>query len=147
MDTVNIHYLKIRLNHHHILILLENVHIVLPIADLQAIPQQHAALAGILNFHGHALPVYHLSELINEPKPDYDLNTPLLVCTLSGQLIGLFVSEVIEVIELPHDMIQKQQERAAEPYVSGLVEEETLRAWVLDLESLCRELHIEKSHG
>lgn len=147
MDTVNIHYLKIRLNHQIILILLEHVHIVLPIAKLQTIPQNNAALAGILNFHGRGLPVYHLSELMNEPKPDYDLNTPLLVCTLSDNLVGLLVSEVIEVIELRHDIIQKQP-YTAEPYVMGLVEEKDLSAWLLDLESLLHHrFNIEKSHG
>ncbi|KTD09426.1 chemotaxis protein CheW [Legionella jamestowniensis] len=137
----NTNHLKIRLNNYCILILLQHVHTVLPVAKLELIPHHASALAGILNFHGQAVPVYHLSELINDSMPEYDLNTPMLICTLSIGLIGLLASEVVEVINVREEMIQKPPVNEAKPYITGLIEKEKWSAWILDLEKLFKTHH------
>lgn len=135
-------YLKLRLNHQIILIALHQTHLVLPIAQLQTVPHQDVALEGLLNYHGRPVPVYHLSELIHESRPLYDLNTPLLMCTLSSGFIGLFISEVIELIHLSDKEIQYDHLDKAMPYVTGLLEEEC-SAWILDVEKLLQYHHTE----
>lgn len=127
-------YLKLRLNDQNILISLEEIHLVLPIAELHSIPNKDSAFAGILNYHGQALPVYHLSELIEVSKPQYDLNTPLLIGSVSTGFLGLLVSEVIEVINISEEEIQISNK--ASPYVLGIIENETWSAWILDLKNL-----------
>ncbi|MCE3046416.1 chemotaxis protein CheW [Legionella sp. 16cNR16C] len=128
------YYLKFRLGEQIILVSLDFVYLILPIAQLQHIPQQHSALAGILNYHGQAVPVYHLYELLEASKVAYDLDTPIILCSLSSQCVGLFVSEVMEVCDINEQLIQQPPKTWS--YVKGIIKDETSSAWILDLEQL-----------
>ena len=131
-----LHYLKLRLDEQIILISLSQIHMVLPIAEVQTVPGSDTALQGILNFHGQALSIYHLSELINTTKPHYDLNTPLLIAVLPLGLFGFLVSEIFDVIEISEENIQCIPSNKAVSYMKGLIETEQWSGWILDLQKL-----------
>lgn len=133
MDTEP--YLRLRLANRIILIRLGQIHSVLPIMELQTVPNQDHTLAGLLNFHGQAAPVYHLAELLELPQIQYDLNNPIILCMVAGQLVGLIATEVIDIHPL-QQAIQKGNLGSVQPYVTGVVEQEEWSAWVLDLEQL-----------
>jgi purine-binding chemotaxis protein CheW len=129
-------YLKINVAEQVLLINLKQTCLVLPLVELQKIPGNDPALEGILNYHGQALPVYCLAYLINAPQFEYNLDTPLLLCKISSGLLGVIVSEVLDVVDLPNDMIQPPNVHQVMPYVDGIFEDEQWSAWLLNLEKL-----------
>lgn len=129
-------YLRIKLGEQLILIPIHQVDVVLPIAELQQVPVDDNAMEGFLNYHGQSLPVYHLAELINANKPSYDLNTPLLLCTVEAGLVGFLVSDVVDLLSISQQTIQHNHAYQAMPYVQGIVEMETCSAWIVDIEHL-----------
>ncbi|WP_419419245.1 chemotaxis protein CheW [Legionella sp. D16C41] len=136
MEEAYVHYLKFRLNEEHILLDLNQIQIVLPIAELEALPNQDAAIAGLLNFHTTFIPIYHLATLLNMPKPSYDLDTPIIICLLATKLIGLLVSEVLEVSTLTSKDLQNPHSSYIYSYVDGVVEDNHIACWLLNLEKL-----------
>ena len=138
--------LKLRLNEEQILIDLNQVEVVLAIPELDNIPNDDKAMAGLLNFHKQFIPVYHLASLIDEQKPVYDLNTPIIICSLKGGLIGLLVSEVIEVCFISLDNIQKST--LLSPYVAGVLKDKKASAWFLNVEELMHfhQLKLKRRH-
>ncbi len=140
--------LKLRLNEEQILIDLNQVEVVLAIPELDNLPNEDEAIAGLLNFHTQFIPVYHLASLIDEPKPVYDLNTPIIICSLKGGLIGMLVSEVIEVCFISIDNIQKSTLSSPCSYVAGILKDKKASAWFLDVEELMHfhQLKLKRRH-
>lgn len=143
------HCLRLKLGNQLILIVLNQIHTVLPILALQSIPHDDVALAGMLNYHGQPVPVYHLSELLHIPKPQYDINALLLMSPLSSGLVGFLISEELDIITISEKAIQQAPVNKNMQYVVGLIENEAWSAWVLDLEKLLQfhQAEIEKIHA
>jgi chemotaxis signal transduction protein len=143
------HFLRIKLKDQFILITLNQTHMVLPLMKLQSVPHSDPALEGIINYHGQPLPVYHLATLIHESKPHYDLDTPLLLASLSNGLAGFLVSEVTDILNLSGKEIILEKLNNTMPYVIGLLERDDWSAWVLDLEKLIQfhQTELERSDG
>lgn len=121
---------------------------VLPILELHKVPHLDPAIAGFFNYRGQPVQIYHLSKLINEPEPQYNLNTLILLSELSSGLAGFLVSEEIDIIDMPSEKILKTHLNQEVPYVTGLVENEGWSAWILDLDKLVQHHHAEeKSHA
>lgn len=134
-------YLRLKLDNQFIAILLHQIYTVIPIVELQKVPNDDPALSGVFNYYGQPVAVYHLSELINEPRPQYDINSLLLLSQLSSQLEGFLVSEEIDIISNAKELIQSSPIKN-KPYVNGIIEHERWSAWILDLDKL---LHFHKS--
>lgn len=128
--------LKLRVNKKDILLLLEQIQIVLPVAELDPVPNNDPAFAGLLGFHSDCIPVYHLSCLIDEPTPSYNLNTPILLCKIKEQVLGLLVSDVINVGIIDSNKINSVSSFQSVPYVLGTWEEGNHSIWIMDLEKL-----------
>ncbi|STX49954.1 chemotaxis signal transduction protein (cheW domain) [Legionella busanensis] len=136
MEGMFINCLKLRLNEDQILVDLNQIQMVLALPELDKLPTEDDAVAGLLNFHSQFIPVYHLASLVDEQKPIYDLNTPIVICSLISGLIGLLVSEAIEVCFISMDNIQKSALLSPYPYVAGILEGEKVSSWLLNLEEL-----------
>lgn len=134
------HYLKFKLDKQIIFLELSTIYIVLPILELQMLPNKDPAFAGILNYHGNPISIYHFYHLVHAPKIDYDLNAAIIICTTKTGLVGLLTSEIFDVLLVRDTKIKRPDKHILMPYVIGLFEDESESAWVLDVE-LMFEIH------
>lgn len=74
--------------------------------ELTPVEEAPPYIAGILNLRGQFIPVTDLNLRFGHPAQPYRLSDQIVVLELDQLLMGLIVSEVIEVIELPAEAIQ-----------------------------------------
>lgn len=79
----------------------EQVIEVLRMVAISPLPDTPPWLAGMLNFRGQVIPVMDLRTRLGAPRPQPDLNTPIMVVTTGERMAGLIADVVREVISLP----------------------------------------------
>lgn len=137
-------FLEIRANEQSIVLPLDAVESVLLIAALQEVPNKHTSFEGVLNYHGHSIPIYSLQKLLNESAtPEYTLDTPIVLCQIESQKLGLIVDEAKEVLSFFKNQIQQPSLTESLPYVDGVIEEEEGSFWSLNLTKLMSHHQIE----
>lgn len=79
---------------------------VMQIVDMVAIttlPQMPSFVRGIINYHGHIVPIIDLRLHLGLPFQAYDLHTPIILIDYQAQTLGLVVDDVIDILYLSHD--------------------------------------------
>ncbi len=129
-------YLKLKMNEQSILLPLQHVKIVLRLPALQEVPHEAKGFEGILNYHGTSVPVYSLANWIGTDSIEYTLDTPLVLCELQGELLGLLVSDVSGVVYVKPDEVQLPKFSNLPNFVKGAYESEHESMWVIHLNDL-----------
>ncbi len=100
-------------------LLLDSVVQIVPMVALTALPGMPQALAGIMNFRGRSIPVIDLRCYLGLPPIAPGLYTPIVIVRApgsSGQMVGLMVDEVRDVVEV----LQAGSSQIADLLPSGL---------------------------
>ena len=74
--------------------------------ELTPVEEAPPYIAGIFSLRSQIIPVTDLNLRFGHPALPYRLSDQIVVLELDQLLMGLIVSEVIEVIEISHDTIQ-----------------------------------------
>lgn len=126
---------------------------IIPMVKLTPLPQAHPAIVGVMNFRGEAVPVIDLRGYLGLPARAYDLHTPILLSYMGsgddaervdGQLVGLVVDEVDDVVSVPYQQIARLQDILPKglgdlPSLQGLVHTSEGAMMLLDLDHLFSE--------
>jgi|GEM_PF-2410176 len=129
-------YLKLYMHDQCILMPLHQVQLVLRLPALQQVPSKAKGFEGILNYHGAHVPVYFLGAWLSDELPKYTLDTPLVICQCDESLMGLLVSDVTDVIDVPSNEIQKPKLADLPAFVYGAYASEHETMWVIQLDKL-----------
>jgi len=81
----------------HLCLPLDNVGRVLPIMNLQEVPQTPQHALGLMNLGGDIIPVVDLALWLRRPAFAFNLDTPILLCTDGERWAGLLVQTVVGV--------------------------------------------------
>lgn len=73
---------------------------IIEMVTLTHLPQAPAAIQGVINLHGKIVPVLDLRLHFGIPPQPYQLHTPIILADLKGQILGLIVDSVEEVLEI-----------------------------------------------
>ena len=73
---------------------LEYVFKVLPMLELQEVPDAPMHVVGLMNLGGEVVPVVDLCRLLNRETFDYCIDTPILLCECRGRRCGLVAGAV-----------------------------------------------------
>jgi purine-binding chemotaxis protein CheW len=73
---------------------------------LTPVPKAPFFIEGVINLRGAVLPVVDLRKRFDQPVGVADSKTRILICVLSGKIIGLIVDEVVEVKSFSRNEIQ-----------------------------------------
>ncbi len=99
---------------------------IIPMVTIVTVPQLTAAVAGVINVHGTAVPVVDLRVHLELPDLPWQLDTPIILLRVCGRTVGLIVDEVVDVLALdpaqvvpPADVLPP--ELGSAPVVWGLV--------------------------
>jgi len=64
---------------------------------LTPVPKAPSFIEGVINLRGVVIPVVDLRKRFDQPNLGSDRKTRVIICSLSGKIIGLMVDEVAEV--------------------------------------------------
>lgn len=64
---------------------------------LTPIPKAPAFIEGVINLRGAVIPVADMRKRFDQPAGQQDRKNRIIICSLSGKIIGLLVDEVTEV--------------------------------------------------
>lgn len=123
-----------------LLIPLSEIQIIVHLPELQKVPSDAKGFRGMLNYHGESVPVYGLDAWIQGNSrrdiSDYHIDTPLIICNISDNKVGVLVDAVDEVLRIDTDTIQNPKLSQLPHFVAGIFETETGSMWVMDLDVL-----------
>ncbi len=87
---------------HHFCLRLGDVERLLPLMQVQSVPEGPDYLLGVMNLRGEAVPVLDLARRLNLPAvARYALDTPVVLAAIGGLRAGLVVDEVQGVRTVP----------------------------------------------
>jgi len=125
---------------------LEHVFKVLPMLELQEVPDAPVHVVGLMNLGGEVVPVVDLCQLLNRDTFDYSVDTPILLCECRGRRCGLVAGAVTGV-----GAIQNSQRRMDAVVRDGRAPFSTVfdgsqgLVFMLDLELVCDGLQTDLS--
>jgi chemotaxis signal transduction protein len=85
---------------------IERVQEIQQIVAFSEVPMGNGSVVGMINLRGQVIPAIDLRQMVGMPFQDYDLETPMVICRVEGQLVALVVDEVQDVLDLPEDCMQ-----------------------------------------
>ena len=106
---------------------------------LTPVPKAPAFIEGVINLRGVVIPVVDLRKRFDQPKTETDRKTRVIICGLSGKILGLMVDEVSEVRRYARHEIQAAPKflkvKGAEFFLGVCRKDEDL-VMLLDLERI-----------
>jgi len=106
---------------------------------LTAVPKAPAFIEGVINLRGAVVPVVDLRKRFDVPAAGLDRRTRVLICALSGKIIGLIVDEVAEVRRYTRKEVQPSPQflkgRGSEFFL-GVCRRDDQLVMLLDLEKI-----------
>lgn len=106
---------------------------------LTPVPKAPAFIEGVINLRGVVIPVVDLRKRFDQPKTDSDRKTRVIICGLSGKILGLIVDEVSEVRRYSRQEVQPAPKflkgKGAEFFLGVCRRDEDL-VMLLDLEKI-----------
>ncbi len=78
--------------------------------DITKVPQAPHYVEGVINLRGKVIPIVDLRKRFNLELKEYDKNTRIVVVDIGGNIMGMIVDSVSEVLRLPANTIEPPPE-------------------------------------
>ncbi len=106
------------------------------VVEITRVPQAPHYVEGVINLRGKVIPIVDLRKRFNLEEKEYDKNTRIVVVDISGNIMGMVVDSVSEVLRLPANTIEPPPEIVANinsEYIKGVAKLEDRLLIFLDL--------------
>lgn len=123
-------------------ITLKHVLKVLPLMELQIVPDAPGYVKGLMNLQGNSVPVIDLAERlgITRASVPYTIDTPILLCEVMHKHIGLIVDEILGVVTVEKGDLQLRSEfQESLRYFTAVVNEGGRPALLVNLERIANK--------
>lgn len=104
--------------------------------EITKVPQAPMYVEGVINLRGKVIPIVDLRKRFNLEVKEYDKDTRIVVVDISGNIMGMVVDSVSEVLRLPSDTIEPPPEIVTginSEYIKGVAKLEDRLLIFLDL--------------
>ncbi len=104
--------------------------------EITRVPQAPHYVEGVINLRGKVIPIVDLRKRFNLDVKEYDKSTRIVVVDIGGNIMGMVVDSVSEVLRLPISTIEPPPELAAgvnSDYIKGVAKLEDRLLIFLDL--------------
>jgi purine-binding chemotaxis protein CheW len=104
--------------------------------EITKVPQAPHYVEGVINLRGKVIPIIDLRKRFNLDVKEYDKNTRIVVVDISGNIMGMVVDSVSEVLRLPSSTIEAPPEIVTgvnSDYIKGVAKLEDRLLIFLDL--------------
>ena len=88
----------------------EHVVQIVEMVAITPLPKAPEIVAGVINFHGHVIPVVDVRKRLNLPPQPYTLRTPVVISRIGEHVTGLVVDGVSGVVEVSPKQIEMPTE-------------------------------------
>ena len=104
--------------------------------EITKVPQAPHYVEGVINLRGKIIPIVDLRKRFNLELKEYDKNTRIVVMDIGGNIMGMVVDSVSEVLRLPSSTIEPAPEIITginSEYIKGVAKLEDRLLIFLDL--------------
>ncbi len=104
--------------------------------EITKVPQAPHYVEGVINLRGKVIPIVDLRKRFNLELKEYDKNTRIVVVDIEGNIMGLVVDSVSEVLRLSSSTIEPAPEIVTginSEYIKGVAKLEDRLLIFLDL--------------
>lgn len=104
--------------------------------DITKVPQAPGYVEGVINLRGKVIPIIDLRKRFSLELKEADKNTRIVVVDIGGNILGMIVDSVSEVLRLPANTIEPPPELVTginSEYISGVAKLEDRLLIFLDL--------------
>lgn len=78
--------------------------------EITKVPQAPRYVEGVINLRGKVIPIVDLRKRFSLDLKEYDKNTRIVVVDIGGNIMGMIVDSVSEVLRLPANTIEPPPE-------------------------------------
>lgn len=137
VDTTQ--FIVVKFDHEQYGINIQNVQNIVRMLNITRVPNAPAFFKGVINLRGEIIPVMSVRKKFDLKDDEYTNSTRIIIVKVDSHAIGLIVDEVLEVIQLAEDHIEKivrdsQDEKAKFVYAVGKLGDELVT--LLNIEAL-----------
>ena len=111
-----------------------------------ALPQSPAFVKGVINLRGAVLPIVDLASRLGFESTEVNDRNVIIVADIGGQVVGLLVDAVSDILTVTDDVIQPTPDVASETaktFVRGLIAMDGRMISLIGLERVLPELEQE----
>ena len=111
------------------------------VVEITSLPDSPPACEGIIDLRGKVIPVINLRTLFGLEHRNWDDDTRIVVCDIAGNMAGLLVDSVAEVLRISNHAIEPAPEMAtaaATHYIEGIAEINGRLLILLDMNAIGR---------
>lgn len=110
--------------------------------DITKVPQAPHYVDGVINLRGKVIPIINTRRKFNLEEKEQDKDTRIVVVDISGEVIGLVVDSVNEVLRIPSSIVEPPPNVTIDSganYITGVARLEDRLLILLDLGKLVGE--------
>lgn len=129
-------------------VILKHVVKVLPLMELQTVPDAPGYVKGLMNLQGNSVPVIDLAERLGAAgaSTSYTIDTPILLCEIMNKRIGLIVDEIPGVMVVEKGDLQMQSEfQQSQRYFMAVVNHGGTSALLVNLDRIAEKGFLQKN--
>jgi purine-binding chemotaxis protein CheW len=104
--------------------------------DITKVPRSPDFVEGIINLRGKVIPIIDIRKRFNMELAEHDKNTRIVVVDIDGQVMGMIVDSVSEVLRIPASTLEPTPEVVTSvdsDYIRGVAKLEDRLLIYLDL--------------
>jgi len=134
-----IQFIVVKFDHEQYGINIQNVQNIVRLLNITRVPNAPEYFKGVINLRGEIIPVMSIRKKFDLEDDIYTNSTRIIIVKVDGHAIGIIVDEVLEVIQLSENQIEKivrdsQDEKAKFVYAVGKLGDELVT--LLNIEAL-----------
>jgi len=134
-----IQFIIVKFEHEQYGINIQNVQNIVRMLNITRVPNAPEYFKGVINLRGEIIPVMSIRKKFDLEDDVYTNATRIIIVKVEGHAIGIIVDEVLEVIQLSENQIEKnvrdsQDEKAKFVYAVGKLGDELVT--LLNIEAL-----------
>lgn len=116
-------------------------------SEVSTIPQMPDYIQGLYNLRGRVVPVVDLNKKFSMGDSEITKKTKIIITEKDGQLFGFMVNNVLEIINLKDDSIDKSDAIIKvnnKKYIKGVGKKDEKLFSIIDLNEVLRETEVQE---
>lgn len=117
--------------------------------EITKVPQAPSYCEGVINLRGNVIPVIDLRKKLDMEVEEWTKSTRIVVCDVEGEMVGMVVDAVEEVLRIPGSTIEpapKVVSSVNADYISGIAKLDNRMLIFLDISKITSEIRKEIDH-
>ncbi|MGH1419095.1 MAG: chemotaxis protein CheW [Hyphomicrobiaceae bacterium] len=110
--------------------------------SIAAMPGAAEYVLGVINLRGSIVPVCDLHQRFGEGKTEVRANHPVVIVWIDGQMTGILVDEVLDIISVSSSDISEipdTEKNKSNPFFEGLITQDDAMLIIVSLDNLFEE--------